>query len=126
VVDADVDTTTASGRLFVNVLMAMAEFESQRISERTAASHRVRRATGRRAGQHPELPAEVRARIVDEIAQGDRSLRSIAAGLNADKVPTARGGAWYASTVAHVARSVALEAELAATELAVKADRAVA
>ena len=46
-----------------------------------------------------EPVAEVIARIENERAAG-RSLRAIAVGLNAERVPTAHGGRqWHASTV---------------------------
>jgi DNA invertase Pin-like site-specific DNA recombinase len=81
------------------------------ISDRTKASHAVRRQQGKRGGQVPILPASVRERIVSERA-AKRTLQSIATGLNDDAVATAKGGTWHASTVAHVLKSVALEAEL--------------
>jgi DNA invertase Pin-like site-specific DNA recombinase len=113
VLDADVDTTTASGRLFVRILVDMAQYESERIGERVAASHRVRRAQGKRTTPAPELPTEVRVRIVDAVA-GGQSLRSLASQLNAEAVATARGGTWHASTVKHVVQSVERERELTA------------
>ena len=58
------------------------------------------------------LSAQIRERIALEATQG-RSLRAIAEDLNTQGVPTARGGTWHASTVRHVVRSVALDAELA-------------
>jgi DNA invertase Pin-like site-specific DNA recombinase len=110
--DLDVDTSTPAGELLANMLGSAARFESRRIGERVAAAHRVRRAQGKRAGQAPVLPANVRARIAAERAAG-KSLPTIAAGLNAEGVPTAKGGTWHPSTVAHVLRSIALDAELA-------------
>lgn len=112
VLDVDVDTSTPTGKLTAHVLASVAQFERERIGERTAAAHRVRRAEGKRAGQPPALPDAVRHRIAAERAAG-RSLPAIAADLNADGTPTARGGRWHPSTVAHVVRSVALDAELA-------------
>ena len=45
------------------------------------------------------MPPEVVGRIIGERASGE-SLRTIAAGLNGDRVSTAQGGAkWHASTV---------------------------
>ncbi|HML01625.1 MAG TPA: recombinase family protein [Acidimicrobiales bacterium] len=112
VLDVDVDTTTAAGRLVVEVVSAAAAFESRRIGERVKATHAVRRAQGKRAGQPPILPQRVRRRIARERAAG-RSLKEIADKLNTDKVPTARGGTWHSSTVAHVVKSVELDEELA-------------
>jgi DNA invertase Pin-like site-specific DNA recombinase len=57
VLDADVDTTTAAGRLLVDVVSAAASFESRRIGERAKSVHAVRRSQGKRAGQaHHHLP----------------------------------------------------------------------
>jgi len=111
-IDADVDSTTASGRLVVDLIGSVAAFESRRIGERVKAAHAQMRAQGRRAGQLPILPDEIRQRIADEHAAG-RSMNAIAGELNAEGVPTAKGATWYASTVAHVLRSVDLERELA-------------
>jgi DNA invertase Pin-like site-specific DNA recombinase len=113
VLDHEIDTSTANGRLLLGIMVQFAQYERELIGERVAASHRVRRERGQRAGQLPELPDAIRARIASEVGQGT-SLRTIADALNRENVPTARGGIWHASTVRHVARSVALEHELAA------------
>jgi DNA invertase Pin-like site-specific DNA recombinase len=112
VLDADVDTTTATGRLLLDVVSAAASFESRRIGERQQAVHAVRRAQGKRAGQPPLLPDDVRLRIAREHAEG-KSLNAIAAALNEEGVPTAKRGRWYASTISHVVRSVDVDEELA-------------
>jgi DNA invertase Pin-like site-specific DNA recombinase len=65
VLDVDVDTTTAAGRLVVEVVSAAAAFESRRIGERVKATHAVRKAQGKRAGQPPLLPDKVRRRIAE-------------------------------------------------------------
>lgn len=111
VLDVDVDTTTAAGRLVVEVVSAAAAFESRRIGERVRATHAQRRAQGKRAGQPPMLPQRVRHRIAKARASG-QTLSAIAEELNAKGVPTARGGRWYPSTVDHVVRSVAIDEEL--------------
>ena len=50
-------------------------------------------------GRPPRVPAEVIERIRTERAEG-ASLRQIAAGLNADRIPTAHGGTqWWPSTI---------------------------
>jgi DNA invertase Pin-like site-specific DNA recombinase len=116
--DVGVDTSTPAGKMVANVMAAVSQWESEVIGERTAAAHRVRRDAGTSVGQVPILSAAIRERIVAEMGKG-RSLRSIAQELNAEEVPTAKGGAWYASTVAHVGRSVAREANLAAKRASV-------
>jgi DNA invertase Pin-like site-specific DNA recombinase len=112
VLDADVDTTTAAGRLLVDVVSAAASFESRRIGERQRAVHAVRRSQGQRAGQAPLLSEQVRSRIAAERAEG-KSLNSIAGALNDECVPTAKGGRWHASTIKHVLQSVEVDANLA-------------
>lgn len=113
VLDVDVDTTTAAGRLVVEVVSAAASFESRRIGERAKAVHAVRRAQGKRAGQPPLLPEKVRRRIARDGAKG-QTMAAVARKLNEEGVATASGnGSWHPSTVAHVLRSVALDDELA-------------
>ena len=111
VLDCDVDTTTAAGRLVVEIISAAAAFESRRIGERVRAVHAVRKAQGKRAGQAPLLPDTVRARIAQLRATG-LSLSAIADRLNTEGIATAKGGTWHASTIAHVLRSVALDKDL--------------
>lgn len=118
--DLGVDTSTAAGEMMANVVCAFAQYERKLISDRTRASHQVRRQRGQRAGQVPILPTEVRERIARESAEG-RTLRAIAGDLNAEGVPTAKSGRWHSATVAHVVRSVALEKELAESAQAVAA-----
>lgn len=113
VLDADVDTSTPTGELLLNVMVSAAQYERRLIGERTAAALAQRRRQGLRHGTPPELPQAVRERIAVERDAG-RSLRAIADALNAEGVPTARGASWHASTVRHVVRSVALDVELAA------------
>jgi Recombinase len=64
------------------------------------------------------LPAEVRARIAADAAAG-MALQAIADALNAEAIPTARGGRWFPSTVRHIVRSVALDVELEAARRSV-------
>lgn len=99
VLDFDLDTSTAAGRLVANVMAAVAQWEREAIGERTKAALAVKRSQGVRLGRPSGVSSEVRARIEAERAAG-RSLRAIAAGLNADGVPTSQGGAaWHGTTV---------------------------
>jgi DNA invertase Pin-like site-specific DNA recombinase len=111
--DVDVDTTTAAGRLVVDVVAAAAQFESKRIGERVRDAHAVRKAQGKRAGQAPILPSDVRMRIYEDHAAG-KSFSAIARDLNSEGVPTAKGGKWWPMTVSQVIDSVQLDTELAA------------
>ena len=113
ILDRQVDTSTPAGRLMLNIMGSVAQFEAELIGERAAMTHRQRKAQGKRAGQAPILSDEVRRRVAALRAEGE-TLGAIAAQLNAEGIPTARGGKWHPSTVSHVCKSVALDAQLAA------------
>ena|SRR5438067_2384655 len=82
-----------------NVLATFAQFERRLIGQRTREALAVKRTEGVRLGRPPVLPQKVRTRIQAERADR-RSLAAIAAALNGDRVPTARGGVqWHPSTV---------------------------
>ena len=105
VADLGVDTATPGGELVLNVLSARAAFEARMIGQRVTTSNEVRVRAGRAiGGQAPygfrnvKLPdgtyreidpdeAAVVRRMVAEVIEG-RSLRSIAARLEADGIPT--------------------------------------
>jgi DNA invertase Pin-like site-specific DNA recombinase len=108
----------------LHLYAALAEKERRLISERTKAGLAAARARGVRLG-NPRL-AEIRAvvnartaaqadafaetvrpHIGTAVVQGARTLREIAERLNANGVPTARGGRWEAATVRNILRRVA-------------------
>lgn len=103
--DLGLDTATPTGRLVLTMLAAVAEMERSRIAERHRDWHAAKRQRGLvwgvDEGPRPEVPDEVRGRILRERQAGD-SLRVIADRLNTDEVPTARGGRWHASTIAAI------------------------
>jgi len=111
ILDPDLDTSTPAGKLTATVLGAVAEYESELIADRARMTHRRRRLDGKRAGQAPQLSDAVRLEVAARRSQGE-TLAAIATDLDARGEPTARGGRWHPSTVAHVARSVALDADL--------------
>jgi DNA invertase Pin-like site-specific DNA recombinase len=103
--DMGLDTATPHGRLVVSMLASVAEFERGLIAERAKDTHAERRARGEvwgvTKGSKPLVSPELRKRILSEKAQG-KSLLSIANALNAEGVPTVRGGKWHASTIKHL------------------------
>lgn len=111
--DLGLDTATPTGALVLAVLAGVAQFERARISERHRDWHAAKAARGITwgvdEGHRPILPPAVRARIRDE-HQAGRSASAIARGLEADGIPTARGGKWRQSTVSAVLRSPSLAA----------------
>jgi DNA invertase Pin-like site-specific DNA recombinase len=123
ILDPDLDTSTAAGRLTATVLGAVAEYESELIADRARMTHRRRKAAGKRAGQAPILSDELRTRIYmtrhgSSTPPGRETFQAIADDLNAEGIPTAKGGRWHASTVRHVCMSVERDAELAEMEAA--------
>ena len=110
--DCAVDTTTPAGEAMAHVLATFAQFERRLIGQRTREALAVRRKEGVRLGRPREIPARTRARIRKERSQG-AGLREIAERLDAEGVPTARGGRWRTSTVDSVLRSRSREPETA-------------
>jgi DNA invertase Pin-like site-specific DNA recombinase len=107
--DFDVDTSKPTGRLVAHVLAAVAEFERQRIRERTREALAQVKAQGTRLGRPRQLPDEIVARV-EANREAGWTLTRIADDLNDDQVPTAQGGRqWWPSTVAGVLRSVELD-----------------
>lgn len=94
------DTDTQSGRLAAGLLVHVSGWERSRISERTRHGLQVARLNGRAVGRpavadNPDLSQ----RIAGMRAEG-MTLQAIADQLNAEGVPTVRGGAkWRHSSV---------------------------
>jgi DNA invertase Pin-like site-specific DNA recombinase len=87
------------------MVSAVANWERQRISERTKEALAAVQARGVKLGRPRVLPDEVRRRIRRERKRG-RSYGAIADRLNEDGVPTAHGGQrWWPSTVRAVVGS---------------------
>jgi len=111
-----IDTRTAAGRLVLNILVSVAQWEREAIGERTRDALRHRRATGRVYG-HPPLgyavagdrlvPVETELRSIAEVRRlgaGGASVRAICAALTAGGFSPKRGGAWQPSTVHAILR----------------------
>lgn len=59
----DIDTTTPAGRLVFHVFASIAQFERERISERTREGLQAARARGRVGGRPPALTAQQKAEV---------------------------------------------------------------
>lgn len=113
-----INTRTAAGRLVLNVLGAVSQWEREAIGERTREALSHVRAEGGRCGRLPlglrrtdarddsgrlRVVADSSATAALERAQqlraGGESYRAIAKTLSAEGYSTARGGRWHASTV---------------------------
>jgi DNA invertase Pin-like site-specific DNA recombinase len=100
VLDLDLDTATEPGRAAAAALASVGEWERERLSQRTRAGLAAARAKrGARAGEIAERTEALHQRIAAMRADG-MTLQAIADLLNAEGVPTARGGAeWRPSSV---------------------------
>jgi DNA invertase Pin-like site-specific DNA recombinase len=114
--DGKVDTGTAAGRLQVNVMASVAEYEREVISERTREGLAAKRAQGVRLGRPSAIPKPVLDRIVREWGGGrgkGLTLQQIATRLNADGIPNPTGSAagWVIPTVHRALKTAKLNAE---------------
>ena len=85
----DIDTTTPAGRLIFHVFASIAQFERERISERTLEGLAAAKARGRVGGRPPALSATQRAEVRRMRDEEGRRLSEIA-GLFKVSVKTVR------------------------------------
>ena len=78
VLDQGIDTTTAVGRMFFQILGAIAEFEHALMSERTQDGLAAARARGRTGGQKPKLGPRQVALAREMYDPGDYTVQQIA------------------------------------------------
>lgn len=113
-VGEQIDTRTASGRLVLNVLASVAQWEREAISERTTHALRQKRKRGERVGTVPYgLRAEADGKVAEDpeeqavlmrmqsLRARGTSLRGIVAELNRAG-PPARGKKWHLTSVARM------------------------
>jgi DNA invertase Pin-like site-specific DNA recombinase len=105
--DVSVDTTTPAGEAMANVMATFAQFERRLIGQRTREALAEKRKQGVRLGRPPAVKPALAKRIRGERETGS-TLREIADRLNAEGVPTPRGGKeWRPSSFEAVLRSSA-------------------
>lgn len=78
------ETGTPNGRMFLTILMAIAEFERELIRERTRAGLAALKASGKKLGRPERLTARQKRHVV-HLADEGMSLRQIAALFNVSK-----------------------------------------
>jgi DNA invertase Pin-like site-specific DNA recombinase len=111
-VEESLDTSTASGRLMLNIMGSVSQWEREAISERTAAAFAYKRENRqvycksapfgfRREGRNlVEVPHELQAiQLMQRLVQNGYSLRQIARELTDLKITPSGGGIWYAQSV---------------------------
>ncbi|MDD5673412.1 MAG: recombinase family protein [Chitinivibrionales bacterium] len=114
-VNERIDTGSAAGRMLLNMLGVIAQWERETIGERTATALQFKKQNGRRYNhdalfgyEHLDahlVPCEkeqvIIALVMQEHGQG-RSYLSIAEALNAQGIGTRNGGRWYAQQVKRI------------------------
>ena len=113
-VQDSINTSTAAGRLVLNVLGSVSQWEREAIGERTKAALQVKKQQGQRVGQVPfgfKLAADGESllpetneqeilSVIRELRSSGLSYRKIAAELELRGIPTKKGGkVWQAKTI---------------------------
>lgn len=99
-IDVGLDTGTESGRVAARALVGVGQVDRRKVAERTRKGLAAARAKGRSTGRpavsdRPELRERISA-----MRERGLTLQAIADALNADGVPTLRGGSeWRPSSV---------------------------
>jgi site-specific DNA recombinase len=116
-----VDTSSAAGRLVLNVLMSVAEWEREAIGERTSAALQTKKKLAKRKinGRAPygwqwsegelvknEGEQEV-IKLITELRELGVTLAAIAQNLNDAGYITKRNGKWTATTVRRTLKAIA-------------------
>jgi DNA invertase Pin-like site-specific DNA recombinase len=103
VLDFDLDTSTPAGELIAHMMAALAQWQRRVIAENTRSALQEKRRQGQPINQgsvhdHPDLVAEIRNQ-----RSGGASYQAICNYLNAQRVPTIRGGQeWRPSAIGAV------------------------
>ncbi|MFZ2957681.1 MAG: recombinase family protein [Candidatus Ozemobacteraceae bacterium] len=113
-VQDSINTTTAAGRLVLNVLGSVAQWEREAIGERTAAALSVKRERGEKTGGTapygydlaengrslvPNTREQKALLVMRRLRSRGLSLRKVGAELTRRGIPTKTGGAWQAMTI---------------------------
>ena len=112
-VSESLDTSTPHGRFVLTLFGGLAQMERELIGERTRAALAYKRENGQptshpplgfrpNGNKHRMVPVPEELEIVEQIIHAWRTggtYSGIARELNAESIPTKRGGRWHASTV---------------------------
>lgn len=110
------DTSSAAGRLVLNIMAAVSQWEREAIGERTRDALRHKRNRGERVGNirfgyrlsgdgrhvEPDPGEQAVLAEIQRLRDGGGTLRGIAAALNRRKLRTRRGSAWRLEHVARI------------------------
>jgi len=110
-IEEGLDTRNESGELAVRIIDIITKWDTKRISDRTREIIARKRAKGERVGHAPfgftyrnkklvAVEQELKTvRLIREQRDKGHSYHKIAKFLNERKIPSKRGGIWYAETV---------------------------
>jgi DNA invertase Pin-like site-specific DNA recombinase len=101
IADTDIDTRTPNGALVAGVMASIAQWERQRIAERTREALAVRKAAGVKLGRRATVSDDVRTRISELRAEG-LSWAKITEALTTEGAPTGQGGGWHPTQVRRI------------------------
>lgn len=112
-VSEQVDTRTASGRLVLNVLMSVAQWERETIGERTSAALQHKKAQGEHIGgvgfgyqvtgkKLAKTKEHKTVELIQQLRDEGKTLQAIADHLNSKDIKTQRSGKWYPMTVSNI------------------------
>lgn len=111
-----VDTSSAAGRMILNIMATVSQWEREVIGERTSAALQHKIAQGQHVGspalgfrmtdgQLEEHQAELAVvERIKTLRANRMTLQAIADLLNYENIPTKRGGKWHPSTVTYILR----------------------
>jgi DNA invertase Pin-like site-specific DNA recombinase len=100
--DFNLDTATPNGRLVANILVSVAQWESEMIGQRTAEGMAEAKASGATFGRSRSVADATVTRILSDRSAG-LSFAKIAAALDSESIPTpANAKRWYPATVARI------------------------
>jgi site-specific DNA recombinase len=113
------DTGSAAGRLVLNIMVSVSQWEREAIGERTRDAMRHKKAKGERVGTVPfgarlaadgmtleaDAPEQRLLACIRALKADGLTIRQIAAALNREGFTTRRGTAWRFQYVAHALRS---------------------
>src|ERR1700684_1851345 len=85
-----IDTTTPAGRMMMQMVGAFAEFERARVRERTVEGLKGGRVQGRVGGGQPNLNADERAALLEDVANGKRTAAAAARLWNVSSATVSR------------------------------------
>jgi site-specific DNA recombinase len=118
------DTGSAAGRLVINIMTAVSQWEREAIGERTRDAMQHKRSNGQRVGnlaygyrtsadgKHVEVEPTEQAALaqIRGLRNQGRSLREIAAALNRQALRTRRGARWRHDHILRIVRSASASA----------------